>query len=114
MQSLVSFRSRKIRRLQKPTSLPSNFRWPNASQKQFAKRCALSKHAVITYKGMLNKDFYAASDQKDLYIASKGHYVLLFVKASGYTCSLHPEVVHGKRGKCPKCGLDLIEIEAYK
>ena len=28
-----------------------------------------------------------------------------------YTCSMHPEVVSNKLGKCPKCGMDLIEIK---
>lgn len=26
-----------------------------------------------------------------------------------YTCSMHPEVVSDKPGKCPKCGMELIE-----
>jgi predicted ATP-dependent serine protease len=26
-----------------------------------------------------------------------------------YTCSMHPEVKEDKPGKCPKCGMDLIE-----
>jgi len=26
-----------------------------------------------------------------------------------YTCSMHPEVKSDKPGKCPKCGMDLIE-----
>ena len=26
-----------------------------------------------------------------------------------YTCSMHPEVVSDKPGKCPKCNMDLIE-----
>jgi hypothetical protein len=26
-----------------------------------------------------------------------------------YTCSMHPEVVQDQPGKCPKCGMDLIE-----
>ena len=25
-----------------------------------------------------------------------------------YTCSMHPEVVADKPGKCPKCGMDLV------
>ena len=25
-----------------------------------------------------------------------------------YTCSMHPEVISDKPGKCPKCGMDLI------
>jgi hypothetical protein len=30
-------------------------------------------------------------------------------KAVQYTCSMHPEVVQDKPGKCPKCGMDLVE-----
>jgi hypothetical protein len=26
-----------------------------------------------------------------------------------YTCSMHPDVVQDKPGKCPKCGMDLVE-----
>jgi len=26
-----------------------------------------------------------------------------------YTCSMHPEVKSDMHGKCPKCGMDLIE-----
>ena len=28
-----------------------------------------------------------------------------------YTCSMHPEVVSDKPGKCPKCGMDLTEVK---
>lgn len=30
-------------------------------------------------------------------------------KSVAYTCSMHPEVKSDKPGKCPKCGMDLIE-----
>ncbi len=26
-----------------------------------------------------------------------------------YTCSMHPEVISNKPGKCPKCGMELVE-----
>jgi hypothetical protein len=26
-----------------------------------------------------------------------------------YTCTMHPDVVMDKPGKCPKCGMDLVE-----
>jgi hypothetical protein len=32
-------------------------------------------------------------------------------KSSGpvtYTCSMHPEIVQDKPGKCPKCGMELV------
>lgn len=28
--------------------------------------------------------------------------------ATKYTCSMHPEVVSDKPGKCPTCGMDLV------
>ena len=30
-------------------------------------------------------------------------------QAVTYTCSMHPEVVSDKPGKCPKCGMDLVK-----
>ena len=30
-------------------------------------------------------------------------------KAITYTCTMHPEVVSSSPGKCPKCGMDLVE-----
>ncbi len=30
-------------------------------------------------------------------------------KKAEYTCPMHPEIVQDKPGKCPKCGMDLIE-----
>jgi membrane fusion protein, copper/silver efflux system len=29
--------------------------------------------------------------------------------AARYTCPMHPEVVQDKAGKCPKCGMELVE-----
>jgi hypothetical protein len=29
-----------------------------------------------------------------------------------YTCPMHPEVISGKPGKCPKCGMELIQKES--
>jgi hypothetical protein len=30
-------------------------------------------------------------------------------KAVQYICPMHPDVVQDKPGKCPKCGMDLVE-----
>ena len=29
-----------------------------------------------------------------------------------YTCTMHPEVVSNKPGKCPKCGMDLVLMKS--
>ena len=31
-----------------------------------------------------------------------------------YTCTMHPEVLSDKPGKCPKCGMALVKKEATK
>ena len=31
-----------------------------------------------------------------------------------YTCTMHPEVVMNKRGKCPKCNMDLVAMKSKK
>ncbi len=31
-----------------------------------------------------------------------------------YTCTMHPEVLSDKPGKCPKCGMTLVKKEATK
>lgn len=31
-----------------------------------------------------------------------------------YTCTMHPEVVMNKPGKCPKCGMDLVARNTKK
>lgn len=34
--------------------------------------------------------------------------------AKKYTCSMHPEVVKNKPGKCPKCGMKLVPMTSKK
>jgi hypothetical protein len=29
-----------------------------------------------------------------------------------YTCKMHPEVISDKPGKCPKCGMDLVQVKS--
>jgi hypothetical protein len=31
-----------------------------------------------------------------------------------YTCTMHPDVLSDKPGKCPKCGMDLVEKKPAK
>lgn len=33
---------------------------------------------------------------------------------STYTCPMHPEVISDKPGKCPKCGMELVEKESHQ
>jgi rubrerythrin len=35
-------------------------------------------------------------------------------KMQQYTCPMHPEVITNKPGKCPKCGMTLVKMEAKK
>ena len=34
--------------------------------------------------------------------------------AKQYTCTMHPEVVMSKPGKCPKCGMKLVAMKSKK
>ncbi len=34
--------------------------------------------------------------------------------AKKYTCTMHPEVVMDKPGKCPKCGMKLVAMKSKK
>lgn len=34
--------------------------------------------------------------------------------AAKYTCTMHPEVVQDKPGKCPKCGMKLVKMDSKK
>ena len=34
--------------------------------------------------------------------------------AKKYTCTMHPEVVMNKPGKCPKCGMKLVVMKSKK
>ena len=34
--------------------------------------------------------------------------------AAKYTCTMHPEVIKNKPGKCPKCQMDLVKVKKSK
>ncbi len=36
------------------------------------------------------------------------------VKGKKYTCTMHPEIVRNKPGKCPKCGMKLVAVKTKK
>jgi hypothetical protein len=35
-------------------------------------------------------------------------------KTAKYTCTMHPEIIMDKPGKCPKCGMNLVKVKAKK
>ncbi len=37
------------------------------------------------------------------------HFIKPIVNSIKYTCSIHPEIVMDKPGKCPRCGMELVE-----
>lgn len=49
-----------------------------------------------------------AQNHKD---STKTHKMTSHVK---YTCTMHPEVVMSKPGKCPKCGMKLVAMKPKK
>ena len=44
-------------------------------------------------------------------VKHKHHHKMMVTK---YTCPMHPEVVKGKPGKCPKCGMALVAKKTTK
>ncbi len=49
-----------------------------------------------------------------LYRASARHYVLILTRVSGFTCSMHPQVMKPEAGKCPICRMQLIRAKQYE
>ncbi len=57
-------------------------------------------------------DMSGKMDKCAMMIDTKSHSEKKNVKhdmATTYTCTMHPEVRSDKPGKCPKCGMDLVE-----
>jgi hypothetical protein len=70
--------------------------------------------AVDEGSGVLGADFNADSIAPGGAAASGGHehhHGAAEAAPSAYTCMHHPEVISDKRGKCPKCGMDLVPKE---
>ncbi|WP_184558113.1 multicopper oxidase domain-containing protein [Chryseobacterium sediminis] len=53
------------------------------------------------------------SVQPEKKAASPAKTQVLTQPQSTYTCPMHPEVISDKPGKCPKCGMDLVEKEDH-
>ncbi len=50
----------------------------------------------------------ATKDSTKMHHGHHGHHSQMKTK---YTCTMHPEVVMNKPGKCPKCGMDLVPMK---
>ena len=46
--------------------------------------------------------------------STKKHSTPKHSMATKYTCTMHPEVVRNKPGKCPKCGMALVKMKPGK
>lgn len=49
-----------------------------------------------------------------VYAGEEGYYAAVLAPSTYYTCSMHPEVVQDAPGECPKCGMELIELEIHR
>ena len=54
----------------------------------------------------------AATAQDSTKKSSTPHHKMTTAKK--YTCTMHPEVVMDKPGKCPKCGMALVAMKTKK
>ena len=55
--------------------------------------------------GKMDKCSMMSNDKKSSTVKKSSHENM----AMTYTCPMHPEVTSDKPGKCPKCGMDLVE-----
>ncbi len=77
----------------------------DAERKAFAK-----KYKLKAYDQLAEREGSAPL----LYLASPGHYVIILVKQTAYTCSMHPGIIKSVDGKCPLCGMDLVAVGVYR
>ena len=55
-----------------------------------------------------NKEKINTTETSDTTKASQNKQMSVQDTSKVYTCSMHPDVISNKPGKCPKCGMDLI------
>ena len=69
------------------------------------KKMMMKDGDCIDMSGKMDKcSMMKKSTKKATNMKAKTH-----VMAMVYTCPMHPEVTSDKPGKCPKCGMDLVE-----
>ena len=76
---------------------------------------------IILSFSALGQDMTSHKEQMDSTkvekpISHKQHHdtTMTAKKVQHYTCPMHPEVIANKPGKCPKCGMTLVKVEAMK
>jgi len=75
----------------------------------------LKRYDLVSFGTMVERNGHAATRHAPtLYVASPHHYVFVMMPYSVFTCSMHPRIELEKAGKCPLCGMDLLETEIYR
>lgn len=69
------------------------------------------KKTIIAFAFMLAANTGAFA-QESTHKSSTHHHKMTTSKK--YTCTMHPEVVMNKPGKCPKCGMKLVVMKPKK
>ena len=67
----------------------------------FEKKLAMKNYLISLILAATVSPMFAQSDSVKTKPASTDSII--------YTCPMHPEVISGKPGKCPKCGMDLVQ-----
>ena len=75
------------------------------------KTVCMKKTIIVALTLLLGGLTTFAQSKHDSTMMHKQHHMTSTKK---YTCSMHPEVVMNKPGKCPKCGMALVPMKAGK
>jgi hypothetical protein len=72
---------------------------------------------IVLSFSALGQDMMSYKDQMDSTkvekpLSHKQHHdtTMTAKKVQHYTCTMHPEVMTNKPGKCPKCGMTLVKV----
>lgn len=50
----------------------------------------------------------------EIFLSEPNFYVILIAKYKYFTCSMHPSVRSESKKDCPRCGMELVEMEGYE